>query len=140
MFSFGTAPRYEHVTFNYGVRTGSKLACQIVVYVVSIASCCCRVEVQNKLYIRLPVKITEELQVKELHKNIVEVSLARQKSARWCIARFESEDKLREALKDLKQKKINGKSIVAKIYRKERPHIVGTDTEQLKKLIKSQFA
>lgn len=69
-----------------------------------------------KLYLRLPVKIVDEHQVKQLHPNIVAVHLPRQKSRRWCIVDFVSQDALLEAKKQLSKAKINGKKIVIKPY------------------------
>ncbi|KAK9719383.1 RNA recognition motif [Popillia japonica] len=70
-----------------------------------------------KLYIRLPVRIEEELQIKELHPDIVKVVLPRQKSRRWCVVQFPSVEILRKAKKEIKKKRINGRKIVVSPYR-----------------------
>lgn len=66
---------------------------------------------KEKLYIRLPVKIKDEFQIKELHPNIIQVNLPRQKSRRWCIIEFENKEKLQEAIAVLRKVKINNKPV-----------------------------
>ncbi|CAG9833997.1 unnamed protein product [Diabrotica balteata] len=77
----------------------------------------------NKLYIRLPVKRREvdEFIIRDLHPNIVEVHLPRQKSGNWCIVDFENTEKLNEALPILKKKKIENKFIKIKLYKQGNP-------------------
>ncbi|KAJ8928910.1 hypothetical protein NQ314_018481 [Rhamnusium bicolor] len=71
-----------------------------------------------KLYILLPVRIKDEFEIRELHPNIIEVHLPRQKSRRWCIIVFENKEKLQEALADLKKVRINNKSIKIRPYKR----------------------
>ncbi|KAG5891114.1 hypothetical protein JTB14_028500 [Gonioctena quinquepunctata] len=73
---------------------------------------------ENKLYIRLPIKIKDEFVVRDLHPNILQVHLPRQKSRRWCLIEFESREKLQETVEALKKVKINNKSIKISKYTK----------------------
>ncbi|KAJ8956347.1 hypothetical protein NQ318_015085 [Aromia moschata] len=74
----------------------------------------------SKLYIRLPAKIKEELEIRALHPDIVRVCLPRQKSRRWCIVEFDNEDKRQAAIVALKQLRIDNKPIQIRPFRKER--------------------
>lgn len=73
----------------------------------------------QKLYIRLPVKIRDEVVIRDLHPNIIQVHLPRQKSRRWCVVDFENKEKLKKAIEDLKKLKINNKKIKVKAYKGE---------------------
>ncbi|GJQ80684.1 hypothetical protein Trydic_g9267 [Trypoxylus dichotomus] len=70
-----------------------------------------------RLYLRLPVRIDEELQIKELHPDINKVVLPRQKSRRWCVVQFPSVEILQKARKEIKRKKINGRKIIVSSYK-----------------------
>ncbi|XP_045466087.1 uncharacterized protein LOC123674947 [Harmonia axyridis] len=67
-----------------------------------------------RLYVRFPVKINEELEVKNLCSYIEAVHLPRQKSARWCIVDFKSSEQRQEGIQILKQIKIKGKYLIVK--------------------------
>ncbi|CAG9770333.1 unnamed protein product [Ceutorhynchus assimilis] len=69
---------------------------------------------RNTLYLRLPIKITDQHQILELHPKISVVHLPRQKSRRWCTLDFATKADLEEVREALKKVKINGKSIVLK--------------------------
>ncbi|KAL1501615.1 hypothetical protein ABEB36_006912 [Hypothenemus hampei] len=73
--------------------------------------------VDNRLYIRLPVKIVDQHQILELHPKISIVHLPRQKSRRWCTIEFNSKQDLEEVRDALKKLKINKKRIVVKPFR-----------------------
>ncbi|CAG9862425.1 unnamed protein product, partial [Phyllotreta striolata] len=96
----------------------------------------------NKLYIRLPINIKDEVFIKDLHPNIVKVQIPRQKK-RWCFAEFRSKEELLEAIEDLKKIKINNKSIHIKRWykksnRKDKPKPTpseGATTESLETLL-----
>ncbi|CAH2008132.1 unnamed protein product [Acanthoscelides obtectus] len=66
----------------------------------------------------LPVKIEDEFVVRDLHPDIVQVKLPRQKSRRWCIVLFDSKEKCQAACACLKKKKINKKKIIVKPFKK----------------------
>ncbi|KAJ8982203.1 hypothetical protein NQ317_013505 [Molorchus minor] len=86
---------------------------------------------KTKLYIRLPVKIKDEVQIRDLHPNIIEVRLPRQKSRRWCIVEFENEAKQKEAVAALRKVKIDEKSIKFRQYKKPTENIKkGTTAEE----------
>lgn len=74
-----------------------------------------------KVYVRLPTKITEELQIKDLHPDIRIVQLPRQKSTRWCFIVFQDEEVLDRVVAFLKQLKIDGKRIVVKPFKRRQP-------------------
>ncbi|XP_063929735.1 uncharacterized protein LOC135142026 isoform X2 [Zophobas morio] len=71
-----------------------------------------------KLYLRLPVKIADEQQVRDLHPGILRVSLPRQKSRRWCIVEFDSTT-AKAGVKELKAVKIDGKKVFVNVHRKK---------------------
>nr|CAH7756936.1 unnamed protein product [Callosobruchus chinensis] len=73
---------------------------------------------EKKLYIRLPVRIEDEFVVKDLHPDIVQVQLPRQKSRRWCIISFESKEKCQAARNCLAKLKIDNKKIFIKPFKR----------------------
>jgi len=74
-----------------------------------------------KVYVRLPVKIKEELQIKDLHPDIQTVQLPRQKSRRWCFIKFQNKETLETVVKYLKNLEIDGKKIVVKPFKQRKP-------------------
>ncbi|KYB27035.1 hypothetical protein TcasGA2_TC015166 [Tribolium castaneum] len=69
-----------------------------------------------KLYLRLPVKIIDAQQVKNLHPLITKVVLPRQKSRRWCTVEVGSVS----AIKELKGVRIDGKKVYVKSLKKRK--------------------
>ncbi|RZC39673.1 DbpA domain containing protein [Asbolus verrucosus] len=73
---------------------------------------------RTKLYLRLPERIVEEQQIKELHPAIARVALPRQKSRRWCTVEVDS-DEVKAVVKELKSVRVNGKRVFVKVLKKE---------------------
>jgi hypothetical protein len=66
-----------------------------------------------KLYLRLPVRIVDEQQVRDLHPGISSVTLPRQKSRRWCIVEVDA----KAAVKELKKVQVDGKKICVRLQK-----------------------
>ncbi|XP_059471105.1 uncharacterized protein LOC132194061 isoform X2 [Neocloeon triangulifer] len=78
-----------------------------------------KVDPDWRLYLRFPHKIPEYTIIKEMHPLITNVSLPRQKSARFCFLEFESESDAQRALKELQDyKTTNGKKLFMSLGRK----------------------
>ncbi|XP_044740139.1 uncharacterized protein LOC123301460 [Chrysoperla carnea] len=88
-------------------------------------------EQKDTLFLKLPTTIEEELTIKNLHPDIEDVRIPRQKRARFCTIKFTDLEKCEKVKNDLSEKKVDGKRIIVAYGRKK----IIKDEKQCIKLI-----